>query len=148
MLGVLLHHRRPAASSQRAPGRRRFFATQRYLWTKKKRQGCPDGRSAPGKAACWAPLEKGKDWQVGASARCTLSALHRAANAAQQLRCPANTPPGMCCPAVTLARKSAATPPVQRPKKPQGHGHRHAPWVVGFCLIKPICASGAGPAGP
>ncbi len=57
--------------------------------------------------------------------------------AARQIRCPADTLPG----------RSTATPRVER-KKPQGHGHRHAPGVVGFCLIRPACASGAGPAGP
>ncbi|GEM_PF-6204560 len=86
MLGVLLHHRRPAvgSGSRRGAG---LCVTQRQRLTKMNRHGRPNGRSAPGRAFCWAPPEKGKDWQVAhlRAARFTLGTLHRAANAALQM---------------------------------------------------------------
>lgn len=155
MPGALLHQRRPAASSQRAPRRRRFCHAAVSVDPKEKTV-MPRRAFRPGKAACWAPAEKGKDWQVAhlraaRGARCTGRQMPPGmccpADTLPGRCCPADTLPGRCCPAGAPPGRSTAAPHVER-KKPQGHGNRHAPGVVGFCLIRPICACGAGPAGP
>ncbi len=142
MLGVLLHHRRPTAGRWIAPSRRPVCHPAAAV-DQDEQTWMPQRAFSPRQGVLLGAAGEGQGLVGGTSAHCT---LHAGCVAPSSECCPADAARRIRRPACAARQIYCHT--VRGAQKTPGHGHCHAPGVVGFRLIRPFCACGAGPAGP